>query len=207
MAKKTRSSKFKAQPAEEVSNASETIASETTDVAKIAHQSEKLFASPRARKLAAENNVDLNQLPPTELIPTGWGGTRVAERDVTAFLNRAPSVPANVAGAGVHKVTPLAQRIAVDTGVDLRTVEGTGPGGKIIRADVERASKPAQAAPGLSDKPAVTALPLPEAEVSERIPLKGVRSIIAERMSASAHTTARGNPDDGSGCQRVCECS
>ena len=166
---------------------------ETTDVVAIAPRGDRLFSSPRARKLAAENNIDLDRLASNEVIPTGWGGTRVAERDVTAYLNRTASMPAlgkEEVTAGLPKVTPLAQRMAVDTGVDLRTVEGTGPGGKIVKLDVERASRPAPVPTTLPAKPAVLAQPLPEAEVAERIPLKGVRSIIAERMSASAHTTA-----------------
>ena len=133
---------------------------------------QKLFASPRARKLAAEKKVDLSQVA-----PTGEGGKRVAERDVQAFLASQP------------KVTPLAQRIAADTGVDLHGVVGSGPGGRIVKADVQRAA-PA-AAPATSAVPAPQAAPLPQAEVTERIPLKGVRAIIADRMGASVHTTAR----------------
>jgi pyruvate dehydrogenase E2 component (dihydrolipoamide acetyltransferase) len=136
----------------------------------------KLFASPRARKLAAEKHVDLSQVA-----ATGWGGERVAERDVLAFLAQAP------------KVTPLAQRMAADAGVDLRTVTGTGPGGRIVKEDIAAAtaSATAAAAPAQPAKPAPVAAPLPPAEVSERIPLKGVRAIIADRMAASVHTSAR----------------
>ena len=86
---------------------------------------EKVFASPRARKLAAEKHVDL-----AAVAATGGGGTRVREQDVAAYLAR-----------------------EVKTSPD--------------------------------------AVPLPEMEVAERLPLKGVRGVIAERMAASAHTTAR----------------
>ena len=81
--------------------------------------SEKTFASPRARKLAGEKNVDL-----AAVTPTGYGGVRVAERDVLAFLAQSP------------KVTPVAQRMAAEVGVDLRTVAGTGPGGRIVKEDI-----------------------------------------------------------------------
>ena len=87
---------------------------------------EKLFASPRARKLAAEKNVDL-----AGLTPTGYGGLRVTERDVQAFLAQAP------------KVTPVAQRMAAGSGVDLRSIAGTGPGGRIVKEDIARASQSA----------------------------------------------------------------
>jgi pyruvate dehydrogenase E2 component (dihydrolipoamide acetyltransferase) len=136
------------------------------------------FASPRARKLAAEKKVDLAQVS-----PTGYGGVRIVERDVVAYLSQVP------------KATPVAQRMAADTGVDLRTLTGTGPGGRIVKEDVTRAAQPAPivaSAPSVTEEPpSVRPVPLPAAEVIERIPLKGVRGIIAERMGNSVHTTAR----------------
>lgn len=123
---------------------------------------EGLFASPRARKLAAEKNVDFAAVP-----PTGYGGVRVAERDVLAFL------------AGVPKATPVAQRMAAKTRVDLRTIAGTGPGGRIVKEDISRAAQP---------QPSILN---PQSEILERIPLKGVRAITTERVAASVHTTAR----------------
>jgi pyruvate dehydrogenase E2 component (dihydrolipoamide acetyltransferase) len=132
-------------------------------------ESTKPFASPRARKLAASKNVDL-----AGLSPTGYGGMRVAERDVLAFL------------AQSSKVTPVAQRMAAESGIDLRTVSGTGPGGRIVKEDIARLAKPESSTlnPQFS-------IPTSRPEILERIPLKGVRSIIAERMAASVHTSAR----------------
>lgn len=146
----------------------ESLAAESSP-AQAASEETHTFASPRARKLAEEKGINLS-----EVSPTGYGGIRVAERDVMAYLSQAP------------KATPLAQRIAVDKGVDLRTLSGTGPGGKIVKEDVQRATQPAPA-----PVTAAPAAPLPPAEVTERIPLKGVRGIIANRMGASVHTTAR----------------
>jgi pyruvate dehydrogenase E2 component (dihydrolipoamide acetyltransferase) len=134
----------------------------------------RVFASPRARKLAAEKGVDL-----ARVTPTGGGGVRVAERDVLAYLRARP------------KATPVAEKMAAEAGLDLDRVAGSGPGGKITREDVERALAPAQP-PAAPPAPApAPAAPLPEVEVLERVPLKGVRGIIAQRMAASAHTTAR----------------
>ena len=126
-----------------------------------------VFASPRARKLADAKGVDLAQVA-----PTGYGGERVAERDVLAYLDQLP------------KATPVAQKIAADTGIDLRAVTGTGVGGAITKEDVERAT----ADRGRGSKPVSV---VSSQEISERVPLKGVRGIIAERMGASVHTTAR----------------
>ena len=136
------------------------------------------FVSPRARKLAAEKKVDINQI-----VPTGYEGIRVAERDVIAYLSHLP------------KVTPVAQRMAADIGVDLHALSGTGTGGRIVKEDVARANpSPANAGSvsgGAAEPPSVRPEFHSAAEVVERIPLKGVRGIIAERMGNSVHTTAR----------------
>ena len=128
-----------------------------------AGESDRVFVSPRAKKLAAETSVDVTQVK-----PSGYDGIRVTERDVRDYLSQLP------------KATPVAQRMAADVGVDLRGVAGSGPGGRIVKQDVTRAAQPP-----------VSAQPLPVADVVERLPLKGVRGIIAERMGTSVHTTAR----------------
>jgi pyruvate dehydrogenase E2 component (dihydrolipoamide acetyltransferase) len=155
----------------------------------------RVFASPRARKLAEEKGVDLAT---AAISPTGGAGVRVAERDVLAYLASAP------------KATPLAEKLAAEAGLDLRAIAGTGPGGRITKEDVEQAvlrvgerergsagergsgragelPHPHTPTPPLSIAPT----PLPAAEITERIPLKGVRAIIADRMGTSVHTTAR----------------
>jgi pyruvate dehydrogenase E2 component (dihydrolipoamide acetyltransferase) len=126
---------------------------------------DRVFVSPRAKKLATETAVDVSKVT-----PSGYDGIRVTERDVRDYLAQQP------------KASPVAQRMAADVGVDLREVAGSGPGGRIVKQDVARASQPTVA-------PVSQALPV--ADVIERIPLKGVRGIIAERMGASVHTTAR----------------
>jgi len=130
----------------------------------------RVFASPRARKLAGEKEVDL-----AHVTPSGGGGVRVAERDVLAYLSQLP------------RLTPVAQKMAAEAGVDVRQLAGTGPAGKVTKEDVERAR---QAAPTPPPPPAPPARLL-QVEVLERLPLKGIRAIIAERMAASVHTTAR----------------
>jgi pyruvate dehydrogenase E2 component (dihydrolipoamide acetyltransferase) len=143
----------------------------------------EVFASPRARKLASEKGVDLSQVA-----PTGYDGVRAVERDVVAYLASAPMTAAPMAAE--PKVTPVAQKVAAAAGVDLRAVTGTGPGGKIVKEDVLRAAE--KPTPAVALPAAVSALPSVAApEVIERIPLKGVRGIIAERMGSSVHTTAR----------------
>jgi len=142
-----------------------------------------VFASPRARRLAAAGHISL-----AEVTPTGGGGVRVVEKDVQAYLDTAP------------KATPLAEKLAAEAGINLRTLAGAGPAGKITKEDVEAAIKAATAPDERrktkDETPPAAVAPSsfvvgPSSDVTERIPLKGVRGIIADRMGTSVHTTAR----------------
>lgn len=87
----------------------------------------------------------------------------------------AVAAPAVEADGGRLKASPLARRIARERGVDLAAVEGTGPEGRVVAEDVERAGATATvpaAAPALA--------PQPEAEV---VKLTSVRKLIAKRLS------------------------
>ncbi|MBU6409858.1 MAG: 2-oxo acid dehydrogenase subunit E2, partial [Verrucomicrobia bacterium] len=84
----------------------------------------------------------------------------------------APTVSSHV------KASPLAKKIADAKGVDLSSTQGSGPGGRIIARDVESASATPVSAPAAI--PPVSAGP-----GDRRIPLSGMRKIIAERLFAS----------------------
>jgi pyruvate dehydrogenase E2 component (dihydrolipoamide acetyltransferase) len=101
---------------------------------------------------------------------------RIVEKDVNSYLSHEV------------KASPLAQRMAQEASLDLRVVKGTGLQGEITKGDVEKAIAQAKTS---GVRPNVSAAPLPEGEVIMRIPLKGIRALIAERMSASVHTSAR----------------
>jgi len=75
------------------------------------------------------------------------------------------------------KASPLAKKIAAQSGVDLRVIQGSGPGGRIVRRDVEAAA----AGPVWSAPAAATA---PGSEY-EDVPLSQMRAIIAKRMPLS----------------------
>lgn len=80
--------------------------------------------------------------------------------------------------------TPSTRRLARELGVDVSKIQGTGPGGRITDEDVKRAS-------GAPAKPPAAALPEIKPELKlmeERIPLKGIRKTIAERMVKSLFT-------------------
>ncbi|MFZ4598300.1 MAG: dihydrolipoamide acetyltransferase family protein [Terrimicrobiaceae bacterium] len=79
------------------------------------------------------------------------------------------------------KSSPLARKIAAERGIDLATVAGSGPGGRIVAADVPETSAAAT-------KPTTSAAPriaVPESASDKRTPLSGMRRTIAERLLAS----------------------
>ena len=119
------------------------------------------------------------------------GGTTGGERSEASSGEREgpPSQPAlgtsgeRVSGrsdvesaGGKVRASPLARRIAEEHGVDINRIEGTGPGGRIVRADVEDA----MAAPK-ADKPAPAA-------AGELRPFTRIQSVVARRMVESKST-------------------
>ncbi|MER5960856.1 dihydrolipoamide acetyltransferase family protein [Streptomyces sp. NPDC002057] len=115
---------------------------------------------------------------------------------VPAPVPAAAPAPAVVAGGGHHGpvpvISPLVRKLARDRGLDLREVRGSGPEGLILRADVERAiavlERPAAAqAPARAMAPAAASAPAPAvaAATGERIPLRGVRGAVADKLSRS----------------------
>lgn len=80
----------------------------------------------------------------------------------------------------VTVISPLVRRLAREHGLDLRAVPGSGPDGLILRADVERAARPAAADTGSPVGP--TRAPVP-GEV--RVPLKGIAGAMATAVTRS----------------------
>jgi pyruvate dehydrogenase E2 component (dihydrolipoamide acetyltransferase) len=84
------------------------------------------------------------------------------------------------------KASPVARRIAAELGVDLSTVKGTGPDGRVTETDVRAAAKTVAAGVDRAGaKPATKAPPPVKAGESARIQLSGMRKIIAERLVES----------------------
>ncbi len=88
------------------------------------------------------------------------------------------------------KASPLAKRMAREAGVDLKLVSGSGPGGRVVKRDVEgsasRALAPAAATPVVQSHPA-SRIPHPEVTGApfEDVPLTQIRKTIAKRLAAS----------------------
>ncbi|MDP1837241.1 MAG: pyruvate dehydrogenase complex dihydrolipoamide acetyltransferase, partial [Reyranella sp.] len=102
----------------------------------------------------------------------------------------APTAPVAAAaapsGARVF-ASPLARRIAADKGLDLSGIKGSGPGGRIVKADVEQAKPGAApaAAPAPKAAPVFTPQPILAAPGDTRIPHTSIRKVIARRMLES----------------------
>jgi pyruvate dehydrogenase E2 component (dihydrolipoamide acetyltransferase) len=117
---------------------------------------------------------------------------------------------ARAAGARVF-ASPLARRIAADRGIDLAAIRGSGPGGRIVRSDVEAAAATPAAPPAAAPvadpapRPAAAAAPAPapapatgataaqvarlyEGRAFDEVPLDGMRRTIAARLSEAKQT-------------------
>ena len=92
------------------------------------------------------------------------------------------------------RATPLVRALARDHGIDLSTITGSGPGGRIVRVDIDAvlgrdstAKPPAASVPAVQSAPATEAVAAPDDAVDDvRVPLSPVRRITAERLTRSA---------------------
>ena len=119
-----------------------------------------------------------------------------------ASASAAAAAPAAPAGGRV-KATPLAKKLAKEYGIDLAAMGGTGPGGRILREDVEKAKASGIKAPAAA-APAAAA---PSAE-EKLVPFTGMRRTIAKKMLQSkleAAQTYMSNTVDASNLQRYRE--
>ncbi|MPL94371.1 Dihydrolipoyllysine-residue acetyltransferase component of pyruvate dehydrogenase complex [bioreactor metagenome] len=124
----------------------------------------------------------------------------VAEAPAAATAPVAPPAPATPVAAGKRIfASPLARRIAAEKGLDLAALAGSGPHGRIVKADVEAAgAAPRAAAPA----PAAAAAPAPaapavsasavaklyEGRAYEEVTLDGMRRTIAARLTEAKQT-------------------
>jgi pyruvate dehydrogenase E2 component (dihydrolipoamide acetyltransferase) len=107
--------------------------------------------------------------------PADADGNAAAEPSPATGTSRAPAAGA---GGGRIKASPLARRIARERGVDLPSLSGSGPDGRIVAEDVERA--PVGGAPAAAGVAATLPAPSGEAEV---VPMTTTRKTIARRLT------------------------
>jgi pyruvate dehydrogenase E2 component (dihydrolipoamide acetyltransferase) len=113
----------------------------------------------------------------------------------------APSVPAAKSpstASGPVSASPYLRRLAAERGIDLSKVRGSGPGGRITEEDLAGppVATPPPATPPAGMPQATTAPPPPTLampspdEIRERVPIRGLRRVIAEHMAESTHRAA-----------------
>jgi pyruvate dehydrogenase E2 component (dihydrolipoyllysine-residue acetyltransferase) len=125
-------------------------------------------------------------------------GAKVAPADQSASAAstaRTPPAPAPPSNGGVEagrvKASPLARSMAAHNKIDLSAVAGSGPGGRIIKRDIESWSGGASRAASAGKAPAPAARPtppVPSIVPGTEIPLSGMRKTIAKRLSESKFT-------------------
>jgi len=149
-------------------------------------------ATPTARKLAEASGIDLNTITGTG--PNG----KITKDDVEAAggtsapapaPSPAPAPAAAPAASGDRIIaSPLAKRIAEQKGIDLSTITGSGPNGRIVKADVGEA-KPGAAPAAAASAPAPAPAPTPSVSPAdggapyEEVKLNNVRKVIARRLT------------------------
>ncbi len=131
--------------------------------------SKNIKASPAAKQLAEKLTIDLTQVK-----ASGPGG-RILESDIHRYIEmRGPTSTESTR----LKASPLARRLAKEFGLDLASISGSGPDGRIVRDDVLQATDE------------IPAHVFRTEAASEVIELSGIRKIIAERMTMSVQTNA-----------------
>lgn len=133
---------------------------------RVARPEASVSATPIAKRLALEHGVDM-----TTISGSGSQG-KITKQDVQKAIDAQPAARPEVL-SGKVRATPAARRLAKERGLNLSTVVGTGPGGRVTVDDVE----------SHVDKPTPSTI-----EIAERIPLVGMRKRIAERMTRSVQT-------------------
>jgi pyruvate dehydrogenase E2 component (dihydrolipoamide acetyltransferase) len=120
---------------------------------------------------------------------TQISATKTSEEPVEKSLCTAPSAPSESTGTARLFITPLAKRIAFQGDVDPSTVQGSGPRGRIVKADVEKALS--QNSVQKPRTPSVIEAPIPStrapatAQAYEDISVNGMRKTIAKRLTES----------------------
>jgi pyruvate dehydrogenase E2 component (dihydrolipoamide acetyltransferase) len=93
--------------------------------------------------------------------------------------------------AAAPRATPLVRKLAREHGLDLANITGTGPGGRIVRSDIDmvigRPTAPAEpAGPALAPASRGLSQTVAGLDGDERVPLSSIRRITAQRLSESA---------------------
>ena len=132
--------------------------------------------TPRARRVAAENDLAVEDLA---IEGTGWQGG-ICEKDILEYL-----------ASNKVKATPVAAAMAKAEGIDLADIKGSGVNGKIMKEDVEKviaAAKKAVAAAEDQAHAGAGEITPDGKEIGEKVSYAGVRKVIGDRLAESKFT-------------------
>lgn len=148
-------------------------------------------SKPRMRKKELKGAPPEREKPPgpqAEVSPQEEAGVRApsAPKETQRKEAPRPAAPAPPRAEGEEiKASPLARKIAQERGIDLRTIKGSGPGGRITQRDIEEAAVPEAQAAAAPAAPAGQARPQTAAPEGEEVELSMIRKAIAKRMIQS----------------------
>lgn len=148
-------------------------------------------AAPAAAQPAGAPTAPMQQADATKVTPPGASTTSKTEVEArpTTTASAPASQPApSAAPGGRVKISPLARKLAEEKKIDPSRVKGTGPGGRIVRADILAAEKNGTAAAGASGA-ALPAGPgaFAKGPIQEErtVPVSNMRGAIARRLLES----------------------
>jgi 2-oxoglutarate dehydrogenase complex dihydrolipoamide succinyltransferase (E2) component len=124
----------------------------------------------------------------TGLKPTEEASKPTAAASQQVQAQRQPSVAAAAEGV---LATPATRKLAREMGVDVTKVRGSGSMGRITEDDIKKAATQGRATTTMGGQATAPASPLVGRPNEERVPVRGLRKIVAERMAKSIHTTAQ----------------
>ena len=148
--------------------------------------SKKALGEPLAVLL--DEGEDLPEQPVTSATASDENGEAQSTESITAHVTE--PVPLPLAGEGRIKASPLARKIAAAESIDLSTIAGSGPGGRIVKRDLEKAvDNPVSGVAGVASEGGrsrlTTVSPKPSGTGDQRMMLSSMRTIIAQRLLAS----------------------
>lgn len=162
----------------------------------------KAGATARRARKQGDGRMPLGSVPEAAQAPAPAEPTPAPAPAEPAPARAQPApAPSPVAREGRPKAKPPVRKLAKDLGVDLWSVQGSGPDGIITRDDVQAhvpggvngaqaGASPADAAgePAAAASPAAYGMPFGSGEREVRTPIKGVRKMTAQAMVGSAFT-------------------
>jgi pyruvate dehydrogenase E2 component (dihydrolipoamide acetyltransferase) len=152
-------------------------------IALIAEEGESVDAAAPAATAAPQEETSARPAKTAEPAPPPQAAV-----ETPAAPPQPAAAPARAAGDRI-KASPLARRLAEAQGIDLSSLTGSGPGGRIVRADLGQAAGGAMAAPKPVAAPTAAAAPVAPGEIPhEAVKLSNMRKTIARRLTEAKQT-------------------